>query len=114
MPSLGGHDTLRGYLDYRFHDRNMLVANVETRYALMAHVDAAAFVDQGNVAARAGDLNLDKHSYGAGVRVHARGTTFLRFDVAHSPEGWHFLLRMNDPFKLARLTHRTATTPFVP
>jgi hypothetical protein len=28
QPSLGGHNTLRGYPDYRFHDRNMLVLNL--------------------------------------------------------------------------------------
>jgi hypothetical protein len=27
LPSLGGKNTLRGYYDYRFHDRNMEVFN---------------------------------------------------------------------------------------
>ena len=52
LPSLGGANTLRGYDDYRFHDRNMLVVNVESRWALLKHVDLALFGDAGNVGAR--------------------------------------------------------------
>jgi len=113
QPALGGHNSLRGYADYRFHDRNMLVVNVETRVAMMTHVDAALFADAGDVAARAGDLGLGKRSYGAGLRLHSRRQTFLRIDLARSDEGWRFLLRLDDPLHLARLTRRTAPAPFV-
>ena len=114
LPSLGGENTLRGYDNYRFHDRNMLVAGAESRWALFRYIDAAAFVDAGNVAARPGDLNLDKTSWGGGIRVHTRRSTFARFDVGHSVEGWHFFLNLNDPFALKRLSYRTADVPFVP
>jgi hypothetical protein len=77
-------------------------------------VDAAAFVDAGNVAARIGDLNLDKTSYGAGLRVHTRASTLARLDVAHSREGWRVLLKLNDPFRLARRSLVTSVIPFVP
>ena len=43
MPSLGGKNTLRGYADYRFHDRDMQVFNAESRWALWANLDVAAF-----------------------------------------------------------------------
>ena len=72
QPSLGGHNSLRGYAEYRFHDRNMLLVNIETRVAMMTHVDAAFFVDAGNVAGRVGDLDLAKRSYGMGLRLHSR------------------------------------------
>lgn len=114
LPSLGGSNTLRGFHDYRFHDRNLLVANVESRWALFSHVDVAAFVDAGNVAARFGDLNLDKKSYGGGIRLHTRSSTFARLDVAHSREGWQVLLRLNDAFRLARRSLRTSVIPFIP
>ena len=114
QPSLGGHNTLRGYSDYRFHDRNMVVFNAETRIALLTHLDAAVFVDAGNVAARVGDLNVDKRSYGAGIRLHSRRQTFARADLARGDEGWQFLFRLNDPLSLTRLTRRTAPVPFVP
>ena len=114
QPSLGGLNTLRGYTDYRFHDRDLLLFNVETRIPLMTHVDAAAFADLGNVAPRFGDLNLRKNSYGAGLRLHSRRQTFARLDVARSSEGWMFLVRLTDPFDLMRLSRQTATAPFVP
>ena len=114
LPSLGGGNTLRGYDDYRFHDRNMLVVNVESRWALFSHIDAALFGDAGNVGARAGDLNLDKTSYGGGLRVHDRTSTLALLDIAHSREGWQVLFRLSDPFRFARRSLRTSVIPFVP
>jgi outer membrane protein assembly factor BamA len=114
QPSLGGQNTLRGFADYRFHDRNALLVTAEARFALMTHVDLATFWDAGNVAERFGDLDLDKRSWGMGFRLHSRRETFARFDMAHSEEGWKFLFRLNDPLHLSRLTKRTAPVPFVP
>lgn len=113
QPTLGGHNSLRSFADYRFHDRNMLVLNVETRVAMMTHIDAAVFLDAGNVAPKAGDLNLDKRSYGAGLRFHSRRQTFARVDVARGSEGWRLLFRLNDPLELTRVLRRTAPAPFV-
>lgn len=113
-PSLGGHNTLRGYTDYRFHDRNLLVFNLETRVAFLTHVDAVLFADAGNVAPHLADLNLDKVAVGAGLRMHAHGATFARLDVAHGQEGWRFMFRVSDPLHLSRLSRRTAAMPFVP
>ena len=113
-PSLGGQDTLRGFDDYRFHDRNLLVANIESRWALSRDIDVAAFFDAGNVARRVGDLNLDKTSYGAGLRLHTRTSTIGRLDVGHSTEGWRVSFRIGDPFRLKRTTQQTAVIPFVP
>ena len=114
LPALGGGNTLRGYHDYRFHDRHLLVVNAESRWALFSHVNAAAFVDAGNVAARVGDLNLDKTSYGVGLRVHSRTSTLARLDVARSREGWRMSFKLSDPFRLARRSLRTTVVPFVP
>ena len=114
QPSLGGHNTLRSYPDYRFHDRNLIVINAEGRIAAMAHVDAAVFFDAGNVAPRLGDLNLDKRSYGAGIRLHTRRQTFARLDVAHGGEGWRLVFRVTDPLDLSRLSRRLVAAPFVP
>ena len=108
QPSLGGHNSLRSYSDFRFHDRHLALINVETRLALMTHVDAAFFVDAGNVAARAADLNLAKRSYGAGLRLHSRHLTFLRLDVARGAEGWRMVVRVTDPLLLARRHQRSS------
>ena len=114
QPSLGGHNSLRGYTDYRFHDRNLLLMNVEARIAMMTHVDAALFWDAGNVAPRVGDLNFDKRSWGAGLRLHSRRQTYARLDIARGDEGWRVMFRLHDPLRLSRLTRRTAPAPFVP
>lgn len=113
QPALGGAKSLRSFGNYRFHDRNMLLFTVEGRLALMTHVDAAVFMDAGNVAARAGDLDLAKRSYGAGLRLHSRRQTFLRLDLARGDEGWRVLLALDDPLNLGRLTRRTAPAPFI-
>ena len=113
-PGLGGHNTLRSFSEYRFHDRNLLLVNLETRIALFNHLDAAVFADAGNVAADIDDVDLDKRSYGAGLRLHSRESTFARVDIAHGAEGWRFMLRLSDPLQLKRLTRRTAPVPFVP
>jgi hypothetical protein len=115
MPSLGGSNTLRGYSDYRFHDRNLAVINTELRVALMEHIDVVGLFEAGNVAARFSDLNLDKKSVGVGVRVHTRTATFARLDLARSDEGWKVVFRMNDPLRLSsRHNKRTAQVPFAP
>ena len=70
--------TLRGYDNYRFTDRNLVLASAESRWALLRDLDVAAFFDAGNVAARRGDLNLHKTSWGGGVRLHSGRSMLLR------------------------------------
>jgi hypothetical protein len=117
LPSLGGQNTLRGFYDYRFHDNDMQVFNAESRWALFAHVDAAAFVDAGKVAPRAGDLDFThlKRAYGAGLRVHNATSMLARLDIGHSTEGWRLFFKISDPFKRsAPASGRSAVVPFVP
>jgi hypothetical protein len=114
MPALGGASTLRGYSNYRFHDRHLLLANAESRLALFPHVDAAVFVDAGTVAARVSDLGFDRTAYGFGFRLHTHKSTIGRVDVARNDEGWHVMFRSNDPLNLKRVTRWMAAVPFVP
>ena len=113
LPSLGGSNTLRSYMSYRFHDRDLLVVNAESRWAFFRHVDAAVFVDAGNVAPRLRDLDLAKTSVGFGLRAHTRTATVARVDVAHGREGWRVLLRLDDLLALTRLARRAPSMPFV-
>jgi hypothetical protein len=113
LPSLGGSTSLRSFADYRFHDRNLLLANAELRLGIMTHVDLAFFADAGNVAPRFEQLNLDKQSFGGGLRFHTRRQTFARIDVANGAEGWRFLFRLTDPLAFKRLERR-ATVISVP
>jgi outer membrane protein assembly factor BamA len=114
LPSLGGHNTLRGYADYRFHDRHFMVINAESRWALFPHLDGAVFFDAGNVAARVGDLDFGRTSAGFGFRLHTDRTTLARLDIGHGDEGWSVILKLTDPLHLGRLSRRTAAVPFVP
>ena len=114
LPSLGGHNTLRGYADYRFHDRHLMVVNAESRWALFPHLDGAVFFDAGSVATRVRDLDFGRTAAGFGVRVHTHSITLARFDIARSQEGWQFMMRLSDPCRLGRLSRRTMAIPVVP
>lgn len=117
MPSLGGHNTLRGYYDYRFHDNDMQSFTAESRWSIFTHVDAAVFVDAGKVAPRPSDLDFRdlRGAYGVGLRVHNASATLGRLDVGHGAEGWHVFFRLSEPLKRSAPINRQATPmPFVP
>jgi hypothetical protein len=113
-PGIGGQNSLRSFPDFRFHDRNLALLNVEARIKVFTHMDGAVFVDAGNVAERFGDLNLDQRSYGVGVRFHTRRETFARVDAARGVEGWRLTFRLTEPLNPSRYSRRTADAPFVP
>jgi Omp85 superfamily domain len=117
MPSLGGHNSLRGYYDYRFHDNDLQGFSAESRLALLTHMDLAVFADAGKVAVSASDLDVRhlKTSYGAGVRFHNATSTLLRLDAGHGAEGWRVFLKLSDSFRRTTpASGRTAVVPFVP
>jgi len=114
LPALGGNNSLRSYSNFQFHDNNLLLVNAESRLRLTPHIDMAVFADAGNVASRFADLNLDKRSYGAGLRLHTTTTTFARMDVAYGDEGWRVVFRTTEPFRLARIRRHVADMPFMP
>lgn len=116
LPNLGGRN-LRGYADYRFHDRAVQSYSVESRVAMMRHVDLAVFTDIGGVAHRLRDLNRRdlKASYGVGIRLHSSRSTFARLDVSRGAEGWRVFFKMNDPFRRAsQVAGRPPVVPYVP
>ena len=107
-----------GTTTIRFHDNDMQVFNAESRWALFAHVDAAAFVDAGKVAPRAGDLDFRrlKTSYGAGLRVHNSTSTLLRGStLATALKDGACSSRSPTPFKRSTpASGRSSVVPFVP
>ena len=100
QPILGGSDDLRGYRFFRFSDRNSMVLNAEYRWEIFSGLDGALFVDAGKVFPRRGFLNFRdlEHSAGFGLRFNARNATFMRVDVAFSPEGFQLWFKFNDIF----------------
>jgi outer membrane protein assembly factor BamA len=89
QPYLGSGETLRGFANRRFRDRNRLLLAAEYRWRPSRFLDMALFVDAGSVAPRRQDLSLDDlhTSYGIGIRMHGPTTTPLRLELARSREG---------------------------
>ena len=100
QPTLGGSDDLRGFREYRFRDRNMVVFNAEYRWEAFSGLDLAAFADAGQVAARPGAFHLGdfKTSYGAGFRFNTEKNVFLRMDLGFSREGKRLFVKFGHAF----------------
>jgi hypothetical protein len=94
LPTLGGARMHRGYSDFRFQDRHVLLLSGEYRWLPSRVVDMALFVDTGKVAAERRDLDFDglETAYGIGIRIHGPTFTPLRLDVAHGDEGFRLHL----------------------
>lgn len=89
LPTLGGARLHRGYADFRFQDRHVLLLSGEYRWIPSRIVDMALFVDSGKVARERRDLDFNdlKTAYGIGIRFHGPTFTPLRIDVARGDEG---------------------------
>jgi hypothetical protein len=100
LPNLGGASRHRGYSDFRFQDRNLLLISGEYRWIPSRVVDMALFVDAGKVTSRRSDLDFDglKTAYGIGLRIHGPTTTPVRIDIAHGREGLRIHLTGGVPF----------------
>jgi hypothetical protein len=100
MPELGGARRLRGFREFRFRDRNSVLATVEYRWEAWWLLDMAVFVDGGKVAARRSDIDLSgwDGSYGLGLRLHSKKAFTFRLDLAFSREGFIPLFRAEHIF----------------
>jgi outer membrane protein assembly factor BamA len=101
LPTLGGSNTLRGFLDYRFRDRDALLFNAEYRWPLFRALDGALFYDAGTVAPSAEALSM-RHArtdYGLGVALHTATRTLARVEVARSAEGIRALVTFSAPLR---------------
>ncbi|MFC2172836.1 BamA/TamA family outer membrane protein [Acidobacteriota bacterium] len=100
MRSLGGKNTLRGYHEFRFTDRNGLLFNAEYRWQAWIGLDMALFFDAGKMFehARDWDLNDLEVSYGIGWRFNTYKSVLFRTDIAHSKEGTRFFFDFGHVF----------------
>jgi hypothetical protein len=89
LPSLGGARRHRGYSDFRFQDRHMMLVSGEYRWLPSRVIDMALFVDAGKVTSDRSDLDFDglKTAWGIGLRIHGPTFTPVRIDVASAKEG---------------------------
>jgi len=105
MPALGGKDTLRGLLDYRFRDHNWMLLNAEYRWEAVTGVEMALFYDIGDVKRRWSSLSLAdaRSSYGVGARFGTTSAIVLRTEVAFgSGEGTRAYVAVGAPLKVER------------
>jgi outer membrane protein assembly factor BamA len=100
LPVMGGSEDLRGYDDFRFRDRNMVVVNAEYRFEAFSGLDVALFADAGQVAATTGDLNFRdmKTAAGFGFRFNTAKKVFYRVDVGFSREGTRIFMKFGNVF----------------
>jgi len=68
---LGGANSLRGFYEGRYRDKNMAALQAEYRMPLFWRLGAVAFGGAGNIGPSLSDLNFQglKYSYGGGLRV---------------------------------------------
>jgi outer membrane protein assembly factor BamA len=101
MPSLGGHDSLRGYRDYRFRGPHALLGQAEYRYEIWSGFDAALFYDAGKVAESRRNLDFTRleHDYGIGFRFNTDNGVVFRVDAGFgSRDGRHLFIVFGDVF----------------
>lgn len=101
MPTLGGHDSLRGFRDYRFRGPHALLLQAEYRWEIWSGVDGALFYDAGKVAARRGDLDFTdlERDYGFGFRFNTNQGIVLRVDASFgSRDGRHLYIVFGGEF----------------
>lgn len=106
--NIRGDDTLRGFRDYRFRDRDLFLFQFEYLRQLYGPIDLIAFYDTGKVAPSVSrfDEGRLRHTYGLGVVVvPRRGEDILfRFYVAlGSGEGSHTFFGGGNPGRADRL-----------
>ena len=89
MKTLGGHETLRGFRDFRFRDTNLMYISGEYRWEATAGVELAAFYDTGKVFPDRAGFTFDglRHSAGGGIRFKSLRRVVFRLDVGTGSEG---------------------------
>jgi len=112
LPTLGGRDTLRGFIEGRWRDRAAWHGSAEyrfwviprgipiTRNIRIERVGLAAFYDVGAVAPSWPDLfsSTVSHGYGFGVRVGLERAAVFRLDFGFSREDFNFIAAFGMPF----------------
>lgn len=103
LATLGGANSMRGYYQGRYRDKNMAVLQGEYRIPLFWRFGAVGFGDIGNVGPDLAALNFEhlKYSYGGGLRVSLNKTEKLNlrldYGINARPSGG-FYLQLGEAF----------------
>lgn len=101
LPYVGGSDTVRGLVEFRYRDENLAFLNAEYRWGVHKYVDVVPFFDAGKVGHDWHDINLQKMktAYGVGVRLHTNSHVFFRTDIGTgSGEGTNVFVKFGPSF----------------
>ena len=112
LPSLGGSNSLRGYIQNRFTDRAAAHFSAEYRINLIERgvaftdtirferIGLALFYDAGTVAAGVEELDSGRilDSYGVGLRLAFSREAMFRVDVGYGDEGSNFTIAFGNAF----------------
>ena len=100
LPTLGGSEDLRGFADFRFRDKNLVVVNAEYRWEAFSGLDVALFADAGQVASKVSDFKFRdmNTAAGFGFRFNTEKKVFYRVDVGFSREGARVYLKFGNVF----------------
>jgi hypothetical protein len=99
LGSDGTDATLRGYRNFRFRDRNLLLMQAEYRVPVWGPIDATVFADAGKVAPVRSDLDLTdlRRDFGFSLSIMKGWTTWARVDVGFgSGEGARVFFTLGD------------------
>ncbi len=95
-----GDTRFAGYRSERFRDRQLMLARIEYRWAIIHRLSALALYELGEVAPRAKLFRIaDAHmSYGGGLRLGMSDESTIRLEVAKSVEGLKAFLALGGDF----------------
>ena len=101
MALLGGSNSMRGYYEGRYRDKNMLEAQAELRQHVWRRNGITAWVGAGNVFGRFGEIRA-RHilpNYGIGYRWEFKKDVNVRLDYGFGRSGQSgFLFNINEAF----------------
>lgn len=99
-PFLGSGNTLRGFANRRFSDRNRVLLSGEYRWRPSRYLDMALFLDAGQVAPNRRDFDVSEFetAWGLGARFHGPNFTALRVEVARGREGIRLIFAASPAF----------------
>ena len=99
LANLGGDEKLRGYIEGRYVDNNMVFSQVEYRIPIYWRVGMVFWTGAGSVANDISGLFDDTLiSYGTGFRFNIKDRVNLRADIGFGDDGAEFYLNINEVF----------------
>lgn len=99
LPDLGGDDAMRGYLQGRYRDNQMAMAQMEYRVPIYWRVGMVFWGGVGSIASQVSDLTDDLvTTYGTGFRFKIKDQVNVRADIGFGEDETSFYFHVNEVF----------------